>query len=80
VLREITGHDAINYVQDLIIFLGEEYKDIIYSIINKDLKANANVSLINNISHNAVKEFKVALAQRNDEAPAIHQVSFESQK
>jgi hypothetical protein len=78
--RTITGYDAINYVQDLIRYLGDEYKNIIYIIINKDLKANTNVSLINSISPNAIKEFKVALAQRNDEAPAIHQVSFAKQK
>ncbi|MDR3249534.1 MAG: hypothetical protein LBS95_00430 [Mycoplasmataceae bacterium] len=74
--REITGHGSINYINDLINFVGDKYKDEIYYIINKDLKANVNVSLINKISPNSVKEFKVALAERNDEAPQIHQVDF----
>jgi hypothetical protein len=74
--RELTGHAALNYTKDLIIFAGDEYKDIIFCILNKDLKANTSISLINKISSNAVKEFKVALAERFDEAPEIHQPNF----
>ncbi|GMO16878.1 MAG: hypothetical protein Ta2E_08150 [Mycoplasmoidaceae bacterium] len=77
--REITGHDAINYIIDLIKFAGDEYKNTINNIINKDLKANVNVSLVNNVSPNAVKQFKVSLAERNDEAPKIHQINFDKQ-
>jgi len=47
--REKTGHEALNYIIDLIKFLPEKYKYLIYYIINKDLKANVNVSLINKI-------------------------------
>ncbi|GHU50385.1 hypothetical protein FACS189459_4180 [Bacilli bacterium] len=77
--REITGYDAINYIIDLINFCGDEYKEYIFNIIDKDLKANVNVSLVNKISSNSVKEFKVALAERSDEAPMVHKINFDNE-
>jgi len=74
--RQKTGHEALNYIIDLIKFLGDEWKDLIFYIINKDIKANINVSLINKIKPDIVKEFKVALAERNDEAPKSREVDF----
>lgn len=73
--REITGHNAIIYILNLINFLGDKYCEIIYCILEKDLKVNINISLINKISP-IVKEFNVALAERFDEAPDSRQVNF----
>jgi ATP-dependent DNA ligase len=79
--REITGHDALNYIIDLIKFLGDKYRQIIFDIVNKDLRANVNAAIINKIAIGTVKEFKVALAERKDEAPIVHTIdeSFEGE-
>jgi hypothetical protein len=76
--RIITGHDAINYVIDLIKFVGQKYEELIYCIIDKDLNANINIAIINSISPNAILEFKVALAERFDEAPDSRVANFAS--
>ncbi|MDR0857237.1 MAG: hypothetical protein LBM76_02520 [Mycoplasmataceae bacterium] len=73
--RIITGYNSIRYIIDLIKFCGEDYRDIIFCIIDKDLNAGVSVANINKIS-NCVKEFKVALAERYDEAPEIHKIDF----
>lgn len=77
--RKITGHAALNYIIDLIKWCGNQYEDIILKIVNQDLKVNVNTSIINKV-HPCVKEFKVALANRFDEMPKIHQVDFNTQK
>jgi hypothetical protein len=77
--RDITGHNAIHYVIDFINFIGKEYEEIFFFIINKDIKAGTNAALINKVSPNSVKEFHVSLAQRNDEAPKVHEVNFNNQ-
>jgi hypothetical protein len=40
------------------------------------MHANVSVALVNSITNGAVKEFKVALAERNENAPEIHKVDF----
>lgn len=59
--RKITGHTAIQTVNDFA-FLYEDYKDIIYSIIGKDLGIRMGTSLINKASPGLIPEFDVALA------------------
>lgn len=59
--REVTGHKAINSVNDFC-YKHEEYKDLIYKIIGKDLEIRMGDSLINKIIPNLIPTFDVALA------------------
>jgi len=59
--REITGHKAINSVNDFC-FRNEDYKDLIYKIIGKDLEIRMGDSLINKVIPDLIPTFDVALA------------------
>lgn len=59
--REITGHKAINSVNDFC-HANEEYKDLIYKIIGKDLEIRMGDSLINKVIPGLIPSFDVALA------------------
>lgn len=59
--REVTGHKAINSVNDFCSRY-EDYKDLIYKIINKDLEIRMGDTLINKVIPNLIPTFDVALA------------------
>lgn len=59
--REVTGHKAINSVNDFC-YRYEDYKDLIYKIIGKDLEIRMGDSLINKVIPNLIPTFDVALA------------------
>ena len=59
--RNITGHSAIQAVNDFC-YANEEYKDLIYKIIGKDLEVRMGDSLINKVIPNLIPSFDVALA------------------
>ena len=59
--REVTGHKAINSVNDYC-YRNEDYKDLIYKIIGKDLEIRMGDSLINKVIPNLIPSFDVALA------------------
>lgn len=59
--REITGHSAIQLVNKYAQY-GEDF-DLIYDIIDKDLKIRTGVKIINKAFPNLIPEFNVALAQ-----------------
>ena len=63
--RKITGHDAIAAVNGFIIANSDTTRldDIIYSIIDKDLKIRCGAKVINKAKPNLIPEFNVALAQ-----------------
>ena len=60
--RAYTGHDAIAMVNSFV-NIGEEYEDLIYSIIDKDLKTRTGAKVINKAFPGLIPEFNVALAQ-----------------
>ena len=60
--RKITGHDAIAAVNSFT-NVNEEYEDLIYSIIDKDLKTRTGAKVINKAFPGLIPEFNVALAQ-----------------
>jgi DNA ligase-1 len=64
-LRKITGHEAISCVNGFI-SKNLEYKDLIYSIIDKDLKTRAGEKLINKAIPNLIPTFSVALSDKYD--------------
>ena len=61
--RKITGHLAISavnrYIEDNI-----EYKDLIFSIIDRNLEIRASASVINKVIPNLIPTFDVALATK----------------
>ena len=60
--RKYTGHDAIAQINGFITAnLG--YEDLIYNIIDKDLKTRTGAKVINKAFPNLIPEFNVALAQ-----------------
>ena len=63
--RTYTGHDAIAMVNG---YVGEhkEYKDLIFSIIDRNLEIRASESVINKVIPDLVPTFDVALANKFD--------------
>jgi DNA ligase-1 len=59
--REVTGHKAINSVNDFC-YRNEDYKDLIYKIIGKDLEIRMGDSLINKVIPDLIPTFDCALA------------------
>jgi len=66
--RVYTGHDAISLVNGFVL-ANKEYEDIIYNIIDKDLKTRAGATLINKVIPHLIPQFKVALAEAIDILP-----------
>ena len=60
--RKITGHDAIAAV-NAFVMAHHGYEDLIYSIIDKDLKTRTGAKVINKAFPGLIPEFNVALAQ-----------------
>jgi len=65
-LRKLTGHDAVGAV-NAYIKNNEQYKEIVYTIIDKDLKTRTAEKTINSAIKNLIPEFEVALADKYDE-------------
>jgi DNA ligase-1 len=73
--REVTGHKAINSVNDFC-YKNEEFKDLIYKIIGKDLEIRMGDSLINKVIPNLIPTFDCALATDFDKVT----VNFSAQQ
>ena len=59
--RKITGYQAIKYVNGFI-KINEPYKDIIYNILDRNLKTRSTASMINKAYSGLIPTFDVALA------------------
>jgi len=67
----LSGHDAIIEVSKWINKY-PEHEDLIYRIVDKDLKCSMGVSVINSAFPDLIPEFKVALADKyNDKTKSI---------
>lgn len=64
--RDLSGYRAISEVLSWTKSF-PEYEDIIFKIINKDLKARTSIKLINKEFNNFIPTFDVALADKYDE-------------
>ena len=64
--RIITGHDAIMAVNRFILE-NRQYEELIYNIIDRNLKTRSTTSMINKIIPGCVPTFDVALATAYDE-------------
>ena len=74
--RVWTGHQAITYANGLIKSF-PDYKELIYSIIDKNLKTRTGADLINKAITGCVPTFKVALANSYDKQKS--KVDFNTQ-
>jgi DNA ligase-1 len=70
--RQITGHDAIAHV-NYYISIDPSTRDIVYQIIDKNLKTRATATIINEIIPNCIPVFEVQLAERYDEYLEKHE-------
>ena len=61
--RDITGHDAIGAVNTFVDSY-PDYEELIFCIIDKDLKTRAGDKIINKAIPNHIPEFSVALADK----------------
>jgi DNA ligase-1 len=59
--REKTGHDAIYLVNAFILEAGERYRELIYNIIDKDLKTRTGDKIINKAIPGLIPSFSVSL-------------------
>lgn len=74
--RDITGHAAISAV-NAFINTNPEYEELIYLIIDKNLKTRTDAKLINSIYPNLIPEFHVALANKYEDF--AHKIDFENE-
>ena len=63
--RRITGHSAIEAVNGFI-EKNSEFSEIIYDVIDRNLKTRATATLINAVFPNTIPSFDVALAEKFD--------------
>lgn len=61
--RVFTGHEAISKVNGFI-SNNEQYRELIYKIIDKNLKLKIDIKLINSVFPNLIEKFSVALADK----------------
>jgi DNA ligase-1 len=60
--KNITGHNAIQVTNGFIKSLPEKYQDLIYNILDRDLRMGASITSIRKIIPNILPTFNVALA------------------
>ena len=78
--RQITGNAAIEYVSGLLEKLSVDDQEVLYRIIERDLKCGVNTKLINKVWPNLIPEYPVLLCakfnektEKNIKYPAIQQ-------
>ena len=76
--RTITGHDAIQYVKGYVQYMDEWQQDLVFCILDKNLKTRTGADLINKAIPGCVPTFKVALANSYDKQKG--KVNFDTQK
>ena len=64
--RYVTGHDAIGLVNGFIKEQDEQFEDLIFSIIDRNLELRASASVINKVIPGLIPTFDVALANKFD--------------
>ena len=64
--RTITGHDAIQSLKGYIQYMDEWQQDLVFCILDKNLKTRTGADLINKAIPKCVPTFKVALANSYD--------------
>lgn len=74
--RWVTGHNAIRSVNNFI-NKHPEHEELIYNIIDKDLRCRTGSKLVNKVWPKLIPQFQVALAQEYKDYS--HKINFENQ-
>lgn len=67
--RYLTGHDAISYVNGFV-DANKAYEDIIWNVIDRNLKTRSTTSMINRVHPGLIPTFDVALANAYNDKTA----------
>lgn len=67
--RYLTGHEAISYVNGFV-DANKSYEDIIWNVIDRNLKTRSTTSMINKVYPGLIPTFDVALANAYDDKVA----------
>lgn len=67
--RYLTGHDAISYVNGFV-DANKAYEDIIWNVIDRNLKTRSTASMINRVHPGLIPTFDVALANAYNDKTA----------
>lgn len=67
--RYLTGHEAISYVNGFV-DANKAYEDIIWNVIDRNLKTRSTASMINKVSPGLIPTFDVALANAYNDKTA----------
>lgn len=85
--RKLTGNAAIEFVSNLLKNLNEGDQEVLYRVIERDLKCGVNVKLINKVWKNLIPEYPVLLCgkfnektEKNIKYPAIFQCKMDSSR
>ena len=85
--REITGNAAIEFVGGLLYNLNPDDREVLYRIIERDLKCGVNVKLINKVWKDLIPEYPVLLCgkfnektEKNIKYPALFQCKMDSSR
>jgi hypothetical protein len=85
--RKLTGNAAIEFVGNLASRLNENDREVLYRVIERDLKCGVNVKLINKVWKDLIPEYPVLLCgkfnektEKNIKYPAIFQCKMYSSR
>lgn len=76
--RELTGNRALQVISDNLMYLPKECREVVYNIIDKNLKIRMDAKSINKVIHNLIPVFEVSLC--NVYTDRKHKVNFEKDK
>lgn len=76
--RKLTGHEAIGQLNGYIDEIDEMYADVIYRILDKNLKTRTDAKLINKVWPNLIPQFNVALAQKFEDHS--HKIDWDNEE
>lgn len=65
--RKMTGNLAIEYVGGLLALLGDDDKEVLYRVIERDLKCGTGTSLANKIWKGLIQDYPVLLCNKFNE-------------
>lgn len=76
--RKLTGHEAIGTLNAFIQDTEDTWTDLIYRILDKNLKTRTDAKLINKVWLNLIPQFDVALAQKFEDH--AHKIDWDNEK
>ena len=76
--RKLTGHEAIGTLNAFIKDTEDTWTDLIYRILDKNLKTRTDAKLINKVWLNLIPQFVVALAQKFEDH--AHKIDWDNEQ